>query len=209
MNFVDASKKKINPNAKENEKYEWKCFQFFEQQESWKNWWSLLVILINTSFHYGIIWIKMWYPRGHDFEKSNKPFDHTYSGNWLQNSWFRNSFSNSLEIRQQKRTSFWKNWYLVIWYASRLATVSNLPNLFNEQNKIPRSWYPEITLINVLGHIDRELPIFLKHFWAITLFVDSNGINNFGPKSQKPKQSSYKKNASTWRAIYGVHYCPE
>ena len=40
------------------------------------------LILINTSFHYGIIWIKMWYPKGHDFEKSNKPFDHAYSGNW-------------------------------------------------------------------------------------------------------------------------------
>ena len=40
-------------------------------------------VLINTSFHYEIIWIKIWYPKQHDFEKSNKPVNHAYSGNWL------------------------------------------------------------------------------------------------------------------------------
>ena len=39
-------------------------------------------VLINTSFHCEIVWIKMWYPEGHDFEKSNEPFDHAYSDNW-------------------------------------------------------------------------------------------------------------------------------
>ena len=38
---------------------------------------------------------KNWYPEGHDFEKSNKLFDPAYLGNKQENSWLRNSFSNS------------------------------------------------------------------------------------------------------------------
>ena len=34
MNFIDASKKRINPSAKENGKYGWKCFQILERQGS-------------------------------------------------------------------------------------------------------------------------------------------------------------------------------
>ena len=34
MNFVDTSKKKINPNAKENENMGENVFNFFEQKES-------------------------------------------------------------------------------------------------------------------------------------------------------------------------------
>ena len=49
---------------------------------------------------------KNWYPEGHDFEKSNKLFDPAYLGNKQENSWFRNSFSNSLEIRQYKKWIF-------------------------------------------------------------------------------------------------------
>ena len=77
-------------------------------------------------------------------------------------------------------------------------------------NKIPRSWYLEITLINVLGHIDRKLPISLKYFWAMILSLDRNDLNNFGPKSQPFQNNPYiRRDASTWRAIYGVYRCPE
>ena len=63
MNFVDASKKKINPNAKENEKIWVKMFSNFWTTGILKNWWSLLVILINTFFHFEIFW-KPWCPEG-------------------------------------------------------------------------------------------------------------------------------------------------
>ena len=85
MNFVDTSKKRINPSAKENKKYIGEnVFNFLNDGglEKIDDYFRNELILINTSFHYGIIWIKMWYPKGHDFEKSNKPFDHAYSGNW-------------------------------------------------------------------------------------------------------------------------------
>ena len=56
--------------------------------------------------------------------------------------------------------------------------------LDDQKHKSLRSWYSEITLIDVLRHVDQKLPIPREHFWAITFFVDRNDINNFGPKGQ-------------------------
>ena len=58
MNFVDTSKKRINPSAKENEKIWVKMFSNFGMTGILK---ELMIavgnepILINTFFHYGII----------------------------------------------------------------------------------------------------------------------------------------------------------
>ena len=71
MNFVDASKKRINPKKKMENMGE-NVFKFWTT-EILK---ELVIIvgnepvLINNFFHYGIIWIKNgWCPKGHDFEK--------------------------------------------------------------------------------------------------------------------------------------------
>ena len=74
----------------------------------------------------------------------------------------------------------------------------------------PRSWYTEIILTNASRHVDWKWPIPRKHLWAITLSVDRNDINNLGPKSQPSKTIlTLKRDASTWKAIYGMHRCPD
>ena len=111
MDFVDASKKENKSSAKENEKIWVKMFSSFWTTRVLK---ELVIIvgnepiLINTFFHYGIIWKKMWCPKGHDFEKSNKSFDHACSGNWPWNSWFRNLFLEFFGNQATKMMNFWK-----------------------------------------------------------------------------------------------------
>ena len=51
-----------------------------------------------------------------------------------------------------------------------------------QKHKSLRSWYFEITLIDVLGHVDQNYLFFGNTFWAIILSLDRNDTNNLGPK---------------------------
>ena len=53
-------------------------------------------------------------------------------------------------LGNKKKKEFGRIWFLVIWYASRLATASSLPNLFS----MTKNTSPEIT-------------IFQNHPWLI------------------------------------------
>ena len=58
MNFVDTSKKRINPSAKENKKYMGENISKFLNNgdpERIGDYFENEPVLINTSFHYGII----------------------------------------------------------------------------------------------------------------------------------------------------------
>ena len=91
-----------------------------------------------------------------------------------------------------------------------LLTVSNLPNLFHEQNKVPKIVIFWNHLDWCLGACWPKLPISLKYFWAMILSLNRNDLNNFGPKSQPFQNNPYiRRDASTWKVIYGMHRCPE
>ena len=123
-------------------------------------------------------------PKGMILKKSNKPFDHVFSGNWPWNSWFRNLFLEFFGNQATKMMSFWKK--LIIrnlvciktCYSFKLAKT--LP--MTQKHKSLRSWYSEITLIDVLGHVDQNYLFLGNTFWAIILSLDRTGINNLGPK---------------------------
>ena len=66
-------------------------------------------VLINTFFHYGIIWIKKkWCLRGHDFEKSKNLLITPPQTIGHKTPSLETFFLNSSEIRQRKNDEFWK-----------------------------------------------------------------------------------------------------
>ena len=82
--------------------------------------------------------------------------------------------------------------------------------LFNDQNKVPK-------IVIFWNHPDWYLGAWrpkIVHFSEIRLShifpLDRNNINNLGPKSQPSKTIlTLRRDASTWKAIYGMHRCPE
>ena len=61
-----------------------------------------------------------------------------------------------------------------------------------------------------LGACWPKLLISREHFWATILSLDRNDINNLGPKGQPSKTIlTLRGDASTRKAIYGMHRCPE
>ena len=92
----------------------------------------------------------------------------------------------------KKMISFCRVWYLVIWYASRLATASNLPNLFNDQkhkfqdhDTLKSPWLmPRSTLIENYPFLENPsshnpfllIEIVSAILWTITpFFADISG----------------------------------
>ena len=77
----------------------------------------------------------------------------------------------------------------MIWYASRLATASSLPNLFVDQKQ--------------------KLPISRRQsFEPPPILVDKNGINDPLTKRQpSQKKFPHENDASTWKAIYDMRRC--
>ena len=51
------------------------------------------------------------------------------------------------------------------------------------KTQVPKSRCFEITLIDVLGHINWKLPIFRKHFWAIIFLLTVMAWTTFEPKA--------------------------
>ena len=65
---------------------------------------------------------------------------------------------------------------------------------FQWAKQTPRSWYPGITLINVLRHVDQKLPIFREQFLSHNPFFGQNWYEQPWTKSQPfSKQFSHKK----------------
>ena len=88
-------------------------------------------ILTNTFFHYGTIWIKnLGAPRGTILKKIKWTLWSRLLRQWMIKFLIQKLFLEFFE-NQAKKNEFCKIWFLVIWYASRLATASSLPNLFS------------------------------------------------------------------------------
>ena len=135
LNFVDIKKKEeginfvIIKSVQVKMKIWLKMFSSFWTTEVLK---ELVItvgnepILINTFFHFGILW-KPWCPVGHDFENRINLLITPSQAIGHKTPDLETYFSNSSEIRQQKWWVVERKWQLVIWYASRLATASSLP----------------------------------------------------------------------------------
>ena len=177
MNFVNISKKgnkchDLKVSAKKMIK---KCFQVFD----FGILKELVIavgnksISINTRFHFETIWIRdLGAPRGLIFEKSNEPFDHVCSGNWQAIGHKipdLETFSRILrKSGNRKMISFLRK--LIIGNLVCIKTCYSFKPTKPFQwpkVQVPKSWYSEITLIDVSRHIDQKLPIFREYFWAI------------------------------------------
>ena len=166
-------------------------------------------ILINTFFHFEIF-LKTLVPREARFWKNRINHLITPSQAIGHKIFDLQTLSNSSKIRQQKMTSFWKNWYLVIWYASRLANSFKPAKPFPWAEQNPKTAIPwnHLWLMSwgMLTKIIHFSGILLSHIFPL----DRNNINNLGPKSQLSKTIlTLRRDASTWRTIYGMHRCPE
>ena len=163
-------------------------------------------ISTNTFFHFGICW-KFWCPEGHDFGKSNKHFDQPAQEIGHKTPDSKTYFSNSSKIK--KNDEFWKK--LII------GNLVCIKTCYSFKPAKPFQWAKQNPKIVILwNHLDwylgarwTKLPISLKYFWAIILSLDRNDLNNFGPKSQPFQNNPHmRRDASTWKTIYGIH-CPE
>ena len=112
MIFFDASKKRINPSAKEYENIWVKMFSNFLTTRILK---ELVItvgnksISINTPFHFGTFWIKSLGASRGTILKNRINILITLAqaiGHKTHN--LETYFSNSSKIRQQKMMSFWK-----------------------------------------------------------------------------------------------------
>ena len=89
-------------------------------------------------------------------------------------------------LRKSGNKKWWvfeRNWQLVIWYASRLATTSSLSKSSRWlKTQISRPWYFETIFDWCLRACWPKFIHFQEHFWVIILSLDKNDINDFGPK---------------------------
>ena len=121
--------------------------------------------LINTFFHYGIIWKKRGAPRGTILKNRINHLITPVQAIGHETPDLETYFSNSSKTRQQKWWIFERNWQLVIWYASRLATISSLSKPF----QWPKTQVPKIVIF--WNHSDwclracwPKLPISREYF---------------------------------------------
>ena len=165
MNFVVVNKKRINPSAKKNENVS-------------KFWTTRILkelvitvgnepILINTFFHYEIIWKKKRGAPRSTILKNR--INHLITPVQAIGHETPDLETSSRIIRKSGNKKKWwvfeGNWYLVIWYASRLATASSLPNPFDDQKyKSQNRDTLKSPWLMPWGHVDRKLPIFRKPF---------------------------------------------
>ena len=93
--------------------------------------------------------------------------------------------------------SFLRVWYLVIWYASRLATASSLSNPFQwPKAQVPKPRYFKITLDWYLGArwSKKQSPIFRQSFKPQLILADRNGINDpLTKRWPSPKQFPHEE----------------
>ena len=76
--------------------------------------------------------------------------------------------------------------------------------------QVPKSWYSEITLINALGHVDQKFPISREYFWVIPfLWTEMTWITLWSKDDPFQNNSHIRNDASTWKVVYGMLYCPE
>ena len=168
-------------------------------------------ISINTPFRFETIWIRgLGAPMGTILKNQmnllitlvqaigHKIFDLKTSSRILRKS------SN------KKMSSFWRK--LIIGNLVCIKTCYNfkLAKPFQwPKTQVPRSWRPEITLIDASGHIDQKLPISRKYFWAI-FFSGQKWYEQPQTKSQPFQNNPHmRKDASSWKAIHGMQRSPE
>ena len=110
-----------------------------------------------------------------------------------------------------KMMSFWKKLIIDNLVCIKTYSASSLSKPLDDQKRKSQDRDTlKSSLIDVLGHVDQKLSIFREHFWAIILSLDRNDINNFGPKGQPSKTIlTLRRDASTWKAIYGMRRYPK
>ena len=120
-------------------------------------------------------------------------------------------FSNSSEIRQQKWWIFERNWQLVIWYASRLATALSLPKPF----RWPKTQVHKIVIFEnhpdwCLGDMLTKITHFSKTLLNHNPLFGQKWYKQFRTKRPTFQNNPHmRKDASSWKAIYDMRRCPE
>ena len=140
-------------------------------------------VLINNFFHYGIIWIKKMgdAPRGMILKNRINHMITPSQAIGRETPDLETFFSNSSKSGN-KNDEFLKNWHLVIWYASRLASSFKPVKPFPWVEQNPKTAVPG----NHLWLMSWDMLTKITHFSEILLGHDPlfgrKWPKNLGPK---------------------------
>ena len=190
-------------------------FQSFEQQRFQNDWWSLLVVSQSWQILFSTLesFENLGAPKGTILKNRINHLIKLVQTIGHKTPSLETFFLNSSKIRQWKNDEFWKKLIfgnlvcIKTCYGFKLAKTLPMTQKKKQVSKIMIFWDH---LDWCLGACWPKLLISREHFWATILSLDRNDINNLGPKCHPFQNNPYmRRDASTWRAMFGVHHCPE